>query len=198
MITRAVSFLVLFSFSVPSLLGQSSAIECTVEPNHSTVGFSIGIGGLTRVTGKFTKFEIEVRYDESDPLKSAVEARIETASIDTGIDGRDEHLRRSDFFHAQKHPEIVFKSAKVARRGEGYVAIGELTMRGVSKRMELPFAITGAERRGGKLWIGISSRLRLNRNDFGVGSEFRHTAMKNFLADDVDIEIDAWLREKSE
>src|SRR5262245_39674525 len=88
-----------------ALIGASAALAAAqpvdsarreildVEPNHTTIGFAVAIaGGMTRVTGKFTRFDVRIALDP-DPASSSVEARIDTASIDTGIADRDTHLR---------------------------------------------------------------------------------------------------------
>ena len=179
----------------PAFAGQT----LTVEPNHSTIGFEIPIsGGITRVTGKFTEFEITLDYPSADVLQWGIEATIQSASVDTGIDDRDDHLESATFFHSKKHPEIRFASRRIERQGDAYVAHGDLTMRGVTRPLALPFEITNIVKNdaAGVRQIGFAARGTLNRNDFGVGSDFKHTHVKNFLGEEVTLEIYCYLRAK--
>ncbi len=166
-----------------------------LEPNHSTVGFSIPIaGGITRVTGKFRDFAGEIVFDESDLARCSVEVTIKAASIDTGIEERDAHLRQAEFFDAASHPLITFKSARVDRTAEGYRALGTLTLRGVAKEVVLSFRKTGLEWEEGRPRLGVAGKLELNRSDYGVGTGWRHSVILNFLGDEVGVEFFLWTR----
>jgi polyisoprenoid-binding protein YceI len=137
---------------------------------HSNVGFSIPIlGGLSHVRGKFNDFTVEIVYDDKDVTKSTVRAVIKTASIDTGIERRDAHLRTADFFDAEKFPEITFQSTHVEKKGNQLVAHGTFTMRGVSKEIALPFTINGVNKGAdGKTTLGVTARSTVNRPDNGI------------------------------
>ncbi len=90
---------------ITSLAAHNSRAATTYEIDtaHSTVGFSVPIlGGLSQVKGKFSEFTATINYDEADVTKSSVTATIKTASIDTGIERRDAHLRNADFFDVEK------------------------------------------------------------------------------------------------
>lgn len=185
----------------PSLAGQ----ELEAEPNHTTIGFVIPIaGGLTRVTGKFTQFDISVNVEKGrlldDVTAWTVTATIATASIDTGIEARDKHLRTADFFDAETYPEIVFTSERIERSGEGYAAVGTFDMHGVKKPFRLPFTITGSVRDEvtKELLIGIEAHTTLLRSDYDVAKDFQHTHMKDFLGDEITIEIYTWLQPPQE
>lgn len=163
--------------------------EYTIDNNHSTVGFSVPIlGGLSQVKGKFSSFEIVLLNDEKDITKSSVKVVIKTASIHTGIDARDNHLRTADFFDAEKYPEITFQSTRVKKSGKSFVAIGDLTMRGVTKQIELPFSITGVVKKDGVTNVGYHAHMTLNRRDYGINWE--HKTTPNFVGDNIDVDID--------
>src|SRR3954470_7181356 len=88
-----------------------SATSYNVDVNHSTVGFAVPIlGGLSKVRGKFTNFNVAIDYDEADVTRSSVAATIKADSINTGIEARDTHLKTADFFDVAKYPEITFQS----------------------------------------------------------------------------------------
>jgi polyisoprenoid-binding protein YceI len=165
-----------------------------VEPNHTTIGFAVDIaGGMTRVTGKFTRFDVRIVLDP-DPAASSVDARIDTASVDTGIADRDAHLRGPDFFDAARYPQIRFTSRRIEKRGEGWVAAGTLDLHGHAEEMEVPFRVTGLQRDDGGSRLGVAAALPLDRQRFGVGSGWHHTAIPNFIADRVDVEIFLWTK----
>ena len=164
-----------------------------VESNHSTIQFSVPISnGITRMTGKFTDYAMDIAYDSINFTNSKISVTIQAASINTGIDGRDEHLRTVDFFDTETFPEITFVSNAIsANEDETYLVEGDFTMRGVTKPIELPLTITGKD---GKYTVGFSSRLSLSRMDYNIGSGFKHTSMDNFIGEDIDIEIDFWTK----
>ena len=161
---------------------------------HSNVGFSIPIlGGLSRVRGKFNEFTVSITYDDRDVTKSSVNAVIKAASIDTGIERRDAHLRNADFFDVEKFPEITFRSTRIVKRGRGFVAHGTFTMHGVSKEIELPFTINGVRKHpDGKTAIGVTARTTINRRDYGIN--FARPDNPDFLGDLVEIELNVITR----
>ncbi len=174
--------------------GQFETKKLAVESNHSTLLFSVPISnGITRITGKFNDYTVELDLNEDDFTKSTLAVTIKVASIDTGIDSRDEHLQSADFFDVENHPHITFVSKKVVKSENGYIVIGAFTMRGVTKEMELPLVFTG---RDGKNTFGFSSRLSLNRADYGVGTSFKHDSMDNFIGEMIDVEIDFWTKKR--
>ena len=169
---------------------MAAVVNYGVDAAHSTVGFSVPIlGGMSRVTGKFTEFNINIAHDEADITKSSVAATIKTASINTGIARRDDHLRTADFFDAEKFPEITFQSKRIEKKGDKYFAIGDLSMHGVTKEITLPFNITGVNKNpSGQATYGFSARLPINRNDYGISYKRRDNPA--FIGDTVEIQID--------
>jgi polyisoprenoid-binding protein YceI len=161
---------------------------------HSNVGFSIPIlGGLSHVRGKFNDFTVEIVYDDKDATKSTVRAVIKAASIDTGIERRDAHLRTADFFDAEKFPEITFQSTRVEKKGEQFVAHGNFTMHGITKEVALPFTINGISKAtDGKTTLGATARLTVNRRDYGIS--FSRPDNPTFLGDMVEVELNVITR----
>ena len=184
--TLAVVFGCLSTLSAQAI----ATVKYSVDANHSTVGFSIPIlDGVSRVRGKFTDFAVDINYDETDITKSSVTAKIKAASIDTGIEARDKHLRTADFFDVEKYPEITFQSTKVVKKGRNFIAIGTLTMHGVSKEVSIPFISTGKfyNQITKKNLKGFSANLELNRRDYGM--TLKHSAVANWVGDLVSIEL---------
>lgn len=137
---------------------------------HSVVGFSIRHNEITWVSGRFKDFAGTVHYDDKDVTKSSVELTAKVASIDTGVTNRDNHLRTADFFEVEKYPEMTFKSTRVERKGKGgYVLHGDLTLKGVTKPVAIPFTITGAIKDGrGNTRFGVDGSTTIDRRDFGI------------------------------
>ena len=141
-----------------------------IDPAHSTIGFKVH-QYLTTVAGKFTRFSGTVDVDPDHPEKSSVVAKIDVASIDTGIAKRDTHLRSAEFFNVTKFPGITFKSRSVKRTGENTGDItGDFTMHGVTKTIILhakllgdPKAAANAQR---TRWQVTTAPL--NRREFGL------------------------------
>ncbi|HYN85941.1 MAG TPA: YceI family protein [Pyrinomonadaceae bacterium] len=190
------------SAALAVLLVAASAPAATtkydIDAAHSNIGFSIPVaGGLSHVRGKFNEFTVTIVYDDRDVTKSSVEAVIKAASIDTGIERRDAHLRNADFFDVEKYPEITFKSSRIVKRGKGFVAHGTFTMHGVSKEIALPFTINGVTKdaKTGKTTLGATARVTLRRSDFGIN--FSRPDNPNFLGDAVEVELNLVTRAAS-
>ena len=162
-----------------------------IDNGHSTVGFSVPIlGGLSQVKGKFTDFAIALNNDEKDITKSSVSVVIKATSINTGIDGRDKHLRTADFFDVEKYPEITFKSERIEKKGKQFIAHGPLTMHGVTQQIALPFAVNGTftNPANGKIAVGYSAKLVLNRRDYGIN--YSRQDNPTFIGDNITVEIE--------
>jgi polyisoprenoid-binding protein YceI len=141
-----------------------------IDPAHSLIGFAVRHLEINWVEGRFKDFTGTISYDDKDVTKSSVEFTARVASIDTEVEARDKHLRTADFFDAEKYPEMSFKSTRVERKGrDGYVLHGDLTLKGVTKPVALPFNITGAVKDPwGNTRFGVEANARINRRDFQI------------------------------
>ena len=155
-----------------SLLSMSTALAAEkyeIDTAHSFVTFTIDHLGLSKAKGSFRDVSGAIMYDAKDISKSAVEVVIKTASINTNNEARDKHLRTADFFDAEKYPEMTFKSKRVEKRGSDYVAIGDLTIHGVTKEVSMPFKLNGPVKdMSGTMRMGVDANLKINRQDFGI------------------------------
>jgi len=147
-----------------------AAEDYKIDPVHSSANFSVRHMMVSTVTGRFAGgVSGTIHYDDKDVSKSSVKATIKVASVNTDNENRDKDLRSPNFFEADKYPEITFESQRIEKRGESYVAIGNFTMKGVTKQIELPFSIGGRINDGkGRGRIGIQSSMTMNRQDYGV------------------------------
>ncbi len=139
------------------------------DPAHTVVGAVARHMMVTKVRGRFTEVEGTITVVE-DPLQSSVEVRIKAASIDTGAQQRDEHLRSPDFLDVEKHPELTFRSTRIVKAdGPDLVVAGDLTIRGITREIELPIEYSGV---GTTPWgsevMGFSSTIELDREDFDM------------------------------
>ncbi len=139
-----------------------------IDRSHSNIGFTVRHMLIAKVSGGFSDFSGTIVYDEKDITKSSVNVTIKTASINTQNERRDDHLRGDDFFNAATDSVITFASKSIKKRGKRYVAVGDLTIRGVTKEVELPFNILGAVKDPRGTRMGFEATLTLNRFDYGV------------------------------
>ncbi|HKD16290.1 MAG TPA: YceI family protein, partial [Thermoanaerobaculia bacterium] len=121
-----------------------SGAEYALDEAHSNVQFSVPLLGLSKVTGKFMRYDAHITAGKARDLSQAkVTAVIETASIATGSDSWDGKLRTPAFFDSQKYPEIRFESRRVRKVKGKWEAVGPLSIHGVSREITLPFEIKG-------------------------------------------------------
>lgn len=140
-----------------------------MDPGHSVIGFSIRHFEISFVRGRFKDFTGTIHYDASDVTKSSVEFTAKVESIDTGVAGRDNHLRNADFFDVAKFPEMTFKSTKVEKKGNDHVLHGDFTLKGVTKQISFPFTLTGGVKDNrGNIRFGIAAETKINRRDYGI------------------------------
>ena len=159
-----------------------------VDTSHSSVDFSIRhLVGRTK--GRFGDFSGTITYDAAKPDSSSFSGTIQVASIDTGNERRDGHLKSADFFEAETYPTITFESTEVTSAGENTLDVkGKLTMHGTTKEVTLPIEIlgTGINPRSGKAQIGLETNFSILCSDYGVNSWERFSAV---LGDEVKIQV---------
>jgi len=141
-----------------------------IDPVHSAIQFKVRHNMIAKVPGHFSAFEGVVTYEAGKPTSLQPEVTIQTASITTGNERRDTHLKSDDFFAAETHPTITFKSTKAEAAGESKVRLmGDLTMRGVTKPVVLDVTILGvAPGMGGTTLFALEATGTVNRKDFGI------------------------------
>jgi len=166
-----------------------AADQYKIDPVHSNVGFAVKHMVVNTVHGRFNDWSGEIIYDDKDPAKSSVNVTIKTASINTENSDRDTHLKSPDFLDVQKFPEISFQSKSVDKQSDGFVAHGVLTIRGVSKNVDLPFKINGPIKVGDSNLLGAEASLTINRQDYGVAWSKSLAPGELVVANDVKIDI---------
>ncbi|MDX2972649.1 YceI family protein [Kribbella solani] len=144
--------------------------DYTLDPAHTRVGFVARHAMVTKVRGAFDEFEGSFHVDGENPANSSGRVTIQAKSISTRNSQRDDHLRSNDFLSMNEHPEITFVSTAVKQTGDAeFVVSGELTIRGVTKPVEVGFEYTGtATDPFGNQRLGLEGSVVINRKDFGV------------------------------
>lgn len=142
-----------------------AADSYTLDQGHSTLGFSVAHMMVSQITGQFDQYDGTVVYDSNDLANSKINVTIQTASINTRLAKRDEHLQGADFFDAAQFPTMTFVSKNITAN----LIIGDLTIKGITKEVSIPAAILGpVKAMSGSMIIGISGSFKLNRQDYGI------------------------------
>ncbi|CAH2031884.1 YceI family protein [Trichlorobacter ammonificans] len=161
----------LATVAVLSLPTLSQAATWTIDQEHSSIAFKVRHLMVANVKGLFEKFKGTVVIDENDITRSKVEVSIDTASINTNVAKRDEHLRSPDFFDVAKYPAMTFVSTKVVKAGTGKLKVtGDLTLHGVTREVVLDVEGPSKESKDpwGNLRSGATASAKVNRKDFGL------------------------------
>ena len=169
-------------------MAQFTAGTWKIDQAHSEVTFTVR-HLMSKVRGKFEEFEGEVVTDESG-IDSRANATIQLSSVNTGTADRDNHLRSSDFFSIEETPTMTFESTGVREKADGFVALGDLTIRDVTKPIELNVEVLGE---GGDPWggrrIGLEATGEISRKEFGIDFNIPVPGEKAMIGDKVTIQL---------
>jgi polyisoprenoid-binding protein YceI len=140
----------------------------TIDPIHSEVGFSVRHMMVSKVRGRFNAFSGQI-VTAQDPTQSSVTAEIDMSSINTGQEQRDAHIRSADFFEVETYPTMTYKSTGIRVEDGEYVLDGDLTLKGVTRRVPLRLELNGfgPDAYGG-VRAGFTATGEINRRDFNV------------------------------
>jgi polyisoprenoid-binding protein YceI len=187
---------------VASSASASAATQYVLSKPHSSVNFSITHMMVSKVTGGFDDINAVIMFDANDLEHSSVTATIQVASINTKNTQRDGHLRSGDFFDAEKFPIISFISKKIVMKDAmTYVVTGDLTMKGVTREVEVPVMIMGpvVNPMNQQPTLGLEAHFKINRQDYGIkwnkALDNGGVMLADEVAVDVAFEADRQLRE---
>ena len=158
----------IIALTLPAL---ALAATWTIDPEHSHVGFKVRHLMVSNVKGHFEKFSGTVDIDDKDITRSKVAVSIDTNSINTNVQKRDDHLRSADFFDVATYPAMTFVSKKVAKAGKGRLKVtGDLTLHGVTRQVVLDVEGPSQESKDpwGNIRKGATATTKINRKDFGL------------------------------
>jgi polyisoprenoid-binding protein YceI len=173
----------------------------TLDPNHTSVSFSAKHLGVATVRGHFTKVEGDVALDDpNDPTTARGSILIDAASVDTGNEGRDNHLRGADFFDVERYPQLRFDLTRVERTGDDtYRVVGDLTIHGVTRETSLDYEHSGAVTDPfGNVKVGGSLTGTVNRNDWGLVWNVPLGGGGMLVSEKIKIEVDGELTQTKE
>lgn len=176
------------------------AASYTLDGAHSRIGFGVKHMMVSTVKGSFKAFSGTVVIDDADVTKSTVSVEMETASVDTGIEKRDEHLKSADFFDVANHPKMTFKSTSVKKQGQKLLVTGNLSLHGVTKPVTL--TVEGPTKEWTNPWgqvvRGASATGKINRKDFGLAWGKVTEAGAVVVAEEVTLEFELELVKAAE
>jgi polyisoprenoid-binding protein YceI len=153
----------------PSVAVENISGDYTLDPSHTRIGFSARHAMVTKVRGNFDQFEGSAHVDTANPASSSVTVTIEAASVTTGNEQRDGHLKTPDFFDIANYPQITFVSTDVERDGVEWAITGDLTINGVTKSVTIPFEETGSAKDPfGNTRVGFEGEVTIDRTDWNL------------------------------
>ena len=184
----AVAFAATLMFA-PAVQAQTST--WTMDSAHSQADFQIRHLGVSNVRGSITGVKGTVILDEGDITKSKVEATLQTATVNTGNDGRDKHLKSPDFFDVEKNPTITFKSTAITKTSGKLQMTGDLTLNGVTKPVTLDVDGPAPSQKGmgGKTVSGFSATGTIHRTDYNFGQKYAAPMLGDDVKFTIDVEI---------
>ena len=164
---RKITFLILATALL--LGGAVQAATYTIDASHSSVGFKVKHMMVSKVRGTFDTFEGSVEFEDGAPADWSAGAVIQMASVNTSDEKRDAHLSGPDFFDAETYPTMTFVTTAVKPNGDDWTLVGDLTLHGVTKSVELELEYNGSvDDPWGNHRIGFSAEGVIDRGDFGI------------------------------
>jgi polyisoprenoid-binding protein YceI len=168
---KTINLLIAFLF-----ISASSIAQWTIDKGHSKFTFIAEHHGISEVDGYFKKFDGKITSSKDDLSDAVFEITIETPSINTDLEMRDNHLKSEDMFNAEKFPTITFKSTSLTKiTGNKYKMVGDLTIKGITKSVTMDVTINGPAAhpnpQNKKLQLGVKAITTIKRSDFGIGGK---------------------------
>ncbi|TDD60963.1 YceI family protein [Kribbella antibiotica] len=171
--------------TIPGLVAGTYSLDAA----HTEIGFTVR-HLMTKVRGTFQEFTGDIVVKDSLE-ESTANVVIELASVHTRNDQRDGHLRSGDFFDAENTPKMTFASTTLKAEGDDYVLAGELTIKDVTKPIELAFEFLGVEQNAyGQTILGFEASTSISRKEWGIDFNVPLEGGKLLIGDKVDIHLD--------
>ena len=153
---------------LPVWAGAETA-RWNIDPDHSLIEFRVVHMVVSKTAGRFLDYQGFVEMDVDAKTFAAIEATINSASVDTNHTKRDTHLRNADFLDVKQYPTMTYTMKRYKKQGDGYSVVGDFTLRGVTKEVTLVGSFNGVTQDPwGNTRAGFSAEGKLNRKDFGM------------------------------
>jgi len=169
---RRLSWLALFLFGAMiwlPLVVHAEPARWNLDPEHSTIEFRVTHMVVSKTTGWFTDYTGFIDMDAEAGTVTAIEATIKAGSVNTNHEKRDTHIRNVDFLDVEHFPTMIYKLKNYKKTAEGFTAVGDFTLRGVTKEVTLVGHYNGATKDPwGNTRAGFSAEGKFNRKDFGM------------------------------
>jgi polyisoprenoid-binding protein YceI len=151
------------------ILAQAELAHWNVDPEHSTIEFRVSHMVISKTAGRFMDYTGFIDMDADAGTIKTIEATVKAASVNTNHEKRDAHLRNPDFFDIEKYPLITYRMKNYKKTADGYAAVGDLTLRGVTKEIALTGNLNGVTKDPwGNMRAGFNGEGKINRKDFGM------------------------------
>jgi polyisoprenoid-binding protein YceI len=172
--------------TLPTLTGTWA-----IDTAHSRLGFSAKHAMVTTVRGQFNDFTGSLVLDGENPAGSRAEVVIQAASFSSGNEQRDVHVRSADFLDVENYPTLSFASTEVRQDGDDYVLVGDLTVRGTTRPVEIAVELEGQDKDPfGNERVGFSGETTISRKDFGLTWNVALESGGILVSDKVKITLD--------
>lgn len=165
---------------------QHGATSYAIDSTRSAISFSVRRLAVSTLRGRFTRVSGAIVHDRTNLSRCAVTVVIRTASLDTDDKDRDRRLRGPDFLESRRFQEIRFVSRRIERAGDHFVAVGDLTVRGVTREVHVPYTLVADDKAAS---IGITGSTKISRRDFDLMWRPNPDLANLFVGDEVTIEL---------
>lgn len=171
---------------------MSNTTKWAIDKSHSTLNFKAKHLMITSVTGTFGNYDAQIETNGNDFSSAQIQFSAEIASVNTGNEQRDGHLKSDDFFNAEAYPTLSFKSTDATRKNDkSFILHGDLTIRNVTLPVDLDVDVNGIVKDPwGNTKAGVSFRTKINRKDYGLNFHVLNEAGNLLVSDDIRIEGD--------
>lgn len=165
------------------------AAEFSIDKTHSNVAFKVKHLSISNVNGKFKNYDAVIDFDENSGKFLALSAEIDIDSVDTDNSSRDNHLKQADFFDSAKFPKMKFEMTRFKKSGDDGKLIGNLTIKDVTKEIELDYDFGGkTTNKQGKTLIGFSLEGEIKRSDFNLAPQTSSVSISDKIKLRIDVE----------
>lgn len=169
-------FLAAFTLAPAPAIAQTTPASATAEaaafqidPAHTNIGFRIRRMGIAFVEGEFDDFTGTISYDPNDLAATRADVTVQTTSIDTDVERRDDHLRSADFFEVETYPTMTFAATSVQPTGpNSFRLLGDLTIKGTTKEVVFDVEAAGPIPTDNGQRVGFHAETTIDRRDFGI------------------------------